>query len=160
MLWENGTVKDLGNLGADTWNTPTAITLRGDIIVGFANSPAADPDDPKFRAWLWTERDDIACAKLPGTDICDLGTLDLGGTAEAWGVNELGQVVGRSCSPSGDCRAFLWENGEMKDLDRLKGTYPHRLFDAMDINNLGQITGRARTSSGFEAYIATPNRRH
>jgi probable HAF family extracellular repeat protein len=158
VLWENGTVKNLGNVGADTWNTPTAITRQGDIVVGFGNAPGADPDAPAFRAWLWTERDDIACVKLPGTDICDLGTLDPGGTAEAWGVNERGQVVGTSCSPSGDCRAFLWENGEMKDLDLLKGTYPHRLFNAMDINNLGQITGRAQTSSGFEAFIATPNR--
>jgi probable HAF family extracellular repeat protein len=159
VLWANGTVKDLGNLGADTWNTPTAITEDGDIIVGFANARGADPDDPSFRAWLWTERDDIACSKLPGTNICDLGTLDPGGTAEAWGVNDRGQVVGTSCSPTGDCRAFVWENGEIKDLDLLKGAYPHRLFNAMDINNLGQITGRAQTSSGFEAFIATPKRR-
>ena len=156
VLWQNGTVKNLGNLGADTWNTPTAITRSGDIVVGFGNAPGADPDDPRFRAWLWTERDDIACAKLPGTDICDLGTLDPGDTAEAWGVNERGQVVGRSCSLAGDCRAFVWENGEIKDLDQMKGTYPHRLFDAMDINNLGQITGRAQTSSGFVAYVASP----
>jgi probable HAF family extracellular repeat protein len=158
VLWENGTVKNLGTVGGDTWNTPTAITRRGDIVVGFGNAPGADPDAPSFRAWLWTERDDIACDKLPGTDLCDLGTLDPGGTAEAWGVNERGQVVGTACSAGGDCRAFLWQNGEMKDLDLLKGTYPHRLFNAMDINNLGQITGRARTSSGFEAFIATPNR--
>ena len=156
VLWKNGTVKDLGNLGADTWNTPTAITKDGDIIVGFANAPGADPDEPSFRAWLWTERDDIACSKLPGTHICDLGTLEPGGTAEAWGVNDRGQVVGTSCSPTGDCRAFVWENGEMKDLDLLKGAYPQRLFNAMDINNLGQITGRARTSAGFEAFIASP----
>ena len=161
VLWEDGTVKDLGNLGADTWNTPTAITKDGDIIVGFANAPGADPDDPGFRAWLWTERHDIACPKLPGTNICDLGTLDDGnGTAEAWGVNGRGQVVGTSCSPTGNCRAFLWENGGMKDLDLLKGNYPHLLLNAMDINNLGQITGRAQTSSGFEAFIATPKRRN
>lgn len=161
VLWENGMVKDLGlrDLGADTWNTPTAITRRGDIIVGFANSPGADPDDPKFRAWLWTERDDIACTKVPGTNICDLGTLDVNGTAEAWSVNDWGQVVGTACSPEGDCRAFVWDNGRMKDLDGLKGSYPHRLYNAMDINNLGQITGRAFTGSGFEAFIATPARR-
>ena len=160
VLWENGTVRDLGNLGADTWNTPTAITNAGDIVVGFANAPGANPDAPAFRAWLWTEREDIACSKLPGTNICDLGTLDGGtGTAEAWGVNERGQVVGTSCSPSGNCRAFLWENGEMKDLDKLKGAYPHLLLNAMDINNLGEITGRAQISSTeFEAFIATPKR--
>jgi probable HAF family extracellular repeat protein len=157
VMWHNGTVKDLGNVGSDTWNTPTAITRHGDVVVGFANAPGASADSPMFRAWLWTEREDIACSKLPGKDICDLGTLDPGGTAEAWGVNERGQVVGTACSPTGHCRAFLWEHGTMKDLDLLKGAYPHRLFNAMDINNLGQITGRARISStAFEAFIATP----
>ncbi len=159
VLWENGAVKDLGSVGNDTWNTPTAITRRGDIVVGFGNAPGADPDQPKFRAWLWTEREDIACSKLPGTDICDLGTLDANGTAEAWGVNERGQVVGHSCPPSGSCKAFLWENGEMKNLNDFKGPYAHHLENAMDINNLGQVTGRAITSSGREAFLAIPKRR-
>ena len=160
VLWENGAVIDLGNVGGDTWNTPTAITRRGDIIVGFANSPGADPDDPIFRAWLWTRRDDIACEKLPGSNLCDLGTLDVNGTAEAWGVNDFGQVVGTACSPAGDCRAFLWENGRMKDLNEVKGRYPNQLFNAMDINNEGQITGRAQTSTGFEGFVATPKPRN
>jgi probable HAF family extracellular repeat protein len=159
VVWENGTVKDLGNVGADTWNTPTAITRRGDVVVGFGNAPGASPDDPSFRAWLWTEREDIACQKLAGTNLCDLGTLDPGGTAEAWGVNERDQVVGTSCPPSGSCKAFVWENGEMKDLNPFKGTYPHHLENAMDINNLGQITGRALTASGREAFVATPTTR-
>jgi probable HAF family extracellular repeat protein len=158
VLWDEGMVRDFGNLGSDTWNTPTAITSRGDIVVGFANAPGADPDNPFLRAWLWTERSDVACAKPPGTDICDLGTLDIGGTAEAWGVNDRGQVVGNSCSPAGDCRAFVWENGMMKDLNLFKGAYPHQLLEAMDINNQGQITGRAWTGSGFVAFVATPRR--
>jgi probable HAF family extracellular repeat protein len=161
VMWHDGTVTDLRNVGGDTWNTPTAITRRGDIVVGFANAPGADPDAPSFRAWLWTERNDIACHKLPGTNICDLGTLDDGaGTAEAWGVNDRGQVVGTACSPTGFCRAFLWEHGRMKDLDAMKGSYPHRLLNAMDINNLGQISGRAMiTATTFEAYVATPRAR-
>jgi probable HAF family extracellular repeat protein len=159
VLWDQGTVHDLGSLGNDTWNTPTAITANGDIIVGFGNAAGADPDDPQFRAWLWTKRDDIACEKLPGTDLCDLGTLDVGGTSEAWGVNEHGQIVGTSCPPSGDCRAFVWENGVMVDLNLQKADYPHHLENAMDINNRGQITGRALTPTGREAFLATPRRR-
>jgi probable HAF family extracellular repeat protein len=96
---------------------------------------------------------------VPGTHLCDLGTLDPGGTAEAWGVNDFGQVVGTSCSPSGNCRAFLWEDGAMTDLNSLKGEYQHHLEQAMDINNRGQITGRALTASGREAFLATPNAR-
>ncbi|HEU4892147.1 MAG TPA: hypothetical protein VFT47_11395 [Vicinamibacterales bacterium] len=159
VMWHGGGVMDLGNLGSDTWNTPTAITRRGDIVVGFANSADASADEPSFRAWLWTERDDIPCTKLAGTNICDLGTLEPGGTSEAWGVNEHGQVVGTACSSAGYCRAFLWEDGTMKDLDLLKGVYPYRLLNAMDINNRGEITGRALiTATTFEAFIAAPVR--
>lgn len=161
VMWRDGTVKDLGNVGGASWNTPTAISRRGDIVVGFGNAPAGNPDTPSFRAWLWTERTDIQCRKLPGTNICDLGTLDPGGTAEAWGVNDHGQVVGTACSPAGLCRAFLWEKGRMKDLDQMKGPYPHLLLNAMDINNRGQITGRAMVSpTTFEGFVATPRRRH
>ena len=39
QFWENGGVIDLGNLGAQWWNTPTAINQRGDIV-GFAGDPA------------------------------------------------------------------------------------------------------------------------
>jgi probable HAF family extracellular repeat protein len=158
VMWYRGRLIDLGNVGGDTWNTPTAITRNGDMVVGFANAPGATPDAPQFRAWLWTEREDIACSKLPGTNICDLGTLDPGGTAEAWGVNQRGQIVGSACPPSGPCRAFIWENGEMKDLNRFKGDYPHHLENAMDINDTGRIVGRARVGTQFEAFSASPKR--
>jgi hypothetical protein len=48
----------------------------------------------------------------------------------------------------------------MKDLNGFKGSYPQHLENAMDINNLGQITGRAITSAGREAVVATPSTRH
>lgn len=156
VLWTSDTATDLGTISGDTWNTPTAITPRGDIIVGFVNAAGVDPTDPKFRAWLWTTRDDIQCPRLPGTRLCDLGTLDDGGTAEAWGVNSRGQVVGTACSPAGTCRAFLWEDGEMTDLNAFKGSYSHHLENAMDISDRGQIVGRARTASGFEGFAAVP----
>jgi probable HAF family extracellular repeat protein len=161
VMWHDGTVRDLGNVGGESWHTPTAVSRRGDIVVGFGNAPGAGPDTPSFRAWLWTERTDIKCRKLRGTNLCDLGTLDPGGTAEAWGVNDQGQVVGTACSPTGLCRAFLWEKGKMKDLDKMKGQYPHLLLNAMDINNRGQVTGRAMVNpTTFEAYVATPRERH
>jgi probable HAF family extracellular repeat protein len=156
VLWHGRSVKDLGNIAGETWNTPTAITPSGDIVVGFVNAIGASPDAPRFRAWLWTERDDIACSKLPGTNMCDLGTLDAGGTAQAWGVNSRGQVVGTSCPPSGNCKAFLWQNGSMTDLNSSKGDYPLNLENAMDISDTGLITGRARTTEGFVAYMAIP----
>jgi probable HAF family extracellular repeat protein len=157
VMWHRGETVDLGNVGNDSWNTPAAISSNGDIVVGFANAPGATAESPRLRAWLWTLRDDIACSKLTGTDICDLGTLDAAGTAEAWGVNARGQVVGTSCAPSGSCRAFLWQNGEMQDLNRFKGSYPLHLENAMSISESGRIVGRARVSgSAFEEFAATP----
>ncbi len=159
VMWEDGVVKDLGNVGGNTWNTPTAINQRGDIVVGFASSPGDDPDAPKLRAFAWTTRRNF-CTKLPGTDICDLGTLDPNGTAQAWGLNERGQIVGTSCPPSGGCKAFLWEKGAMYDLNEGRGNFPHRLENAMDINNRGQITGRAVTAGGEGlGIVATPRGR-
>lgn len=160
VRWDRGRVESLGTFASTTWNTPTALTAGGDIIVGFANSAGASPDAPVLRAWLWSRRNDLGCTKLPGSHLCDLGTLDEGGSAEAWGVNERGQVVGTACSPSGTCRAFIWERGSMRDVNELKGDYPHHLFNAMSINERGQITGRAQTSTGFEAIVATPSRHH
>ncbi|MDQ3489038.1 MAG: hypothetical protein M3468_15080 [Acidobacteriota bacterium] len=158
VMWENGTVKDLGSLGGVGWNTPTAITQRGDIVVGFTNAPGASAANPSFRAFLWTERDNV-CQRAPGTNMCDLGTLDQNGTNQAWSVNDRGQVVGTSCPPAGTCKAFLWENGVLKDLNALKGNFPHHLENAMEINNAGQISGRARKVTGERiAFVATPLR--
>ena len=155
VLWHNGSITLLES-DATTWVTPTGITQRGDIIVGFANTPGGDPASPTLRAVLWTTRDDL-CPKVPGTDMCDLGAVDDDTTSQAWGVNERGQVVGTSCGQV--CRAFIWENGAMRDLNAFKGDYPHRLENAQDINNLGQISGRARTSANVGiAFVATPLR--
>ena len=157
VLWDNGTVRNLGNLGSLSWNTPTAINRRGDMIVGFANEAGADPASPRLRAFLWTSRDGV-CPKLPGTDLCDLGTLDAGGTAQAWSVNDRGQVVGTSCLGAA-CKAFLWENGVMQDLNAFKGSYQNQIENAMAINNLGEISGRARAMDGTRsAIVATPIR--
>jgi probable HAF family extracellular repeat protein len=34
-------------------------------------------------------------------------------------INSKGQVVGNSCDVNFNCRAFLWENGVMTDLNAL-----------------------------------------
>ena len=57
VLWENGNVIDLGNLGAQWWNTPTAINQHGDIV-GFAGDPAFVEGDI-LHAFMWTREDGI-----------------------------------------------------------------------------------------------------
>src|SRR5438876_1772887 len=57
VLWENGGVTDIGNLGAQWWNTPTAINQHGDVV-GFAGDPAFVEGDI-LHAFMWTREDGL-----------------------------------------------------------------------------------------------------
>jgi probable HAF family extracellular repeat protein len=133
VLWQKGGVTDIGNLGAAWWNTPTAINQRGDIA-GFAGDPAFSEGDI-LHAFIWTSSGGIqALPALPGHVY-----------TEADGINERSQVVGTSCDADfADCRAVIWENGVVTDLNDLKSPdYSATLQNGKDINDQGEITGRA-----------------
>ncbi len=149
VLWENGRAIDLGNLGGDVWNTPTAINQNGDIA-GFAGS-ANDPEGNFLRAFIWTRNNGIR----------SLGVLPGDVSSQANGINERRQIVGSSCDAAGACRAFLWENGVMKDLNTLIANgYGETLINAQDINDFGVVTGRAANSDtgALPAFVAIPFR--
>jgi probable HAF family extracellular repeat protein len=150
VLWENGGVTDIGNLGALYWNTPTAINQRGDVV-GFAGAPN-DPDGNFLQAFIWTKRDGMQ----------PLGFLPGDVHSEAYGINERRQVVGLSCDANGGCRGFIWENGVMRDLNDLKQPdFAARLETAKDINDKGEITGRAIDANNVRtAYLAFPTDGH
>ena len=152
VLWENGGVIDLGNLGANWWNTPTAINQRGDVV-GFAGDPAFVEGDI-VHAFMWTREDGIRHLKpLPRRTPKHVDS-------EAYGINEARQVVGVSCDADFvDCRAVVWNQGNTPtDLNDLKGGFSAHLESAKDINNLGQITGRAidPVTGVRTAYLAVP----
>jgi probable HAF family extracellular repeat protein len=152
VLWEDGVPTDIGDLGGIAWNTPVAINERGDIV-GFSNtSPAAGG---AFRAQ--------AFLKLRGRPVEPLGTLRPDHTlSQALGINEARQVVGISCTPGFvSCAAFIWEDGVMRDLNRfVQSGYADHLFTANDINDFGEITGRAiQAGTGAEVpFVARPSR--
>lgn len=148
VLWENGVPIDLGNIGGDAWNTPTAIT-NGETIIGFANTqPGAART---FQAFAWT----------PATGMKSLGTLAGDFRSEALGINEKGQIVGLSRGDPPNApfliRAFLWENGKMTDMNSLTGGSPYLLF-ANDIDQEGHIVGEALDLNTGDApgFLATP----
>ena len=152
VLWENGTVTDIyPNAPAPWWNTPTAINQRGDVV-GFAGDPAFVEGDI-VHAFMWTREDGIRELKpLPRRTPKHVDS-------EAYGINEARQVVGVSCDADFvDCRAVVWDHGNIPtDLNDLKGSYAARLESAKDINDNGEITGRAIDSNGVRtAYLATP----
>lgn len=148
VIWENGTPTEIGDLGGPGWNTPMAINQRGDVV-GFAGQPGDDLDNPKLRAFLWTRRDGIQ----------DLGTLPGDLTSEAHAINERRQIVGVSCDAAGACRAVLWQNGTIVDLNSLVvAGYAGVLTNGQDINDFGEISGRAFVPATGErpAFVATP----
>ena len=133
VLWQKGGVTDIGNLGAAWWNTPTAINQHGDVV-GFAGDPAF-PEGDILHAFIWTRSAGIQpLPALPGHVY-----------TEADGINERSQVVGTSCDADfADCRAVIWENGVVTDLNDLKSPdYSATLQNGKDINDRGEITGRA-----------------
>jgi probable HAF family extracellular repeat protein len=151
VLWENGTVTDIyPNPPAPWWNTPTAINQHGDVV-GFAGDPAFVEGDV-LHAFIWTRDNGIQALKPLRGHVPE--HVD----SEAYGINERRQVVGVSCDTDGvDCRAVIWDHGVYPtDLNEFKGGYSARLETAKDINNLGEITGRAIESGVRTAYKAVP----
>jgi probable HAF family extracellular repeat protein len=156
VLWDNGEVIDIGNLGGVAWHTPNAINLHGEVV-GFSNFSAADGGEYHPHAFLWTKEDGMR----------DLETLPapLHDNSDAWGINHRGQAVGRSCDAVGNCHAFLWEDDVMVDLNCVVDpddcTPEDNLIAAFDIDDRGRITGQAFDDETGEvvAFLATPRRR-
>src|SRR5436190_6401275 len=92
--------------------------------------------------------------------VTNLGDLPGGADASfADGINDYGQVVGRSTTALGD-HAFLWMpttangiSGTMVDLDPLSTRVSHS--NAFEINSYGQVAGYSLGSN--KAFLWTPD---
>jgi probable HAF family extracellular repeat protein len=144
VLWQNGAVTDLGNLGGTTDNWAEAINNQGQAV-GWSNLPG----DMTYHTFLWTEDKGMQ----------DLGTLPGDFASAGGGINSKGQVVGTSYDAGGNPRAFLWQRRVMTDLNTLiPARSPLFLLDGNGINSRGEIVGDAlQVSTGeVHAYLATP----
>jgi probable HAF family extracellular repeat protein len=143
FLWsESEGLQDLGTLGG-TYGHANYINDAGEVV-GFAFIA----NDQAGHAFLWRH----------GV-MTDLGTLGADPASESVGVNSQGQVVGQTFGPSGDLRAFLWEEGgPVVELNTL--IPPNRglqLTAATYINDHGEIAAFGLLSNGdFHAFILTP----
>jgi probable HAF family extracellular repeat protein len=89
----------------------------------------------------------------------DLDTLAGDSFSDAHWINDNGQVVGLSCDTNGNCRAFLWQNGVMTDINELtQAGSPLYALEALEINTRGEIVGYGlQLSTGeIHAFLATP----
>jgi probable HAF family extracellular repeat protein len=154
VLWQDGAPIDLGSLGRGASNTAAAINNRGEVVGGSQTSGGA------LHTFLWTKEAGMRDLGTVGTD---LGSLP-GGMG---GINNRGQVVGASCvndplcnlgNPNLHTRAYLWQKGQMRDLNSLVvGDSPLYLLFGFGINDVGEIAGFGVTGTGkIHAFLATP----
>jgi probable HAF family extracellular repeat protein len=148
ILWDNGRRMELAGIESGS-SQAYAINNLGQIV-GTAEDPVSDGDWGRdhhgksaykvdlgaFRAVLWQGGERIALEILP------LGMDELPPWEKAYGINDLGQIVGASSS-----RPVEWEGNQVTEIN-LSGSGFHAYEgeskdrgSAYDINNLGTIVG-------------------
>jgi len=141
VLWRNGSITVLAP--PSTRGQPFDINDHGQVV-GRMTVPGGYP-----RGFLWQD----------GT-MLDLGTLPGGHRSQAFGINNLGQIVGWADTdePGVSGRAFLWQNGVMTNLQTLLETGTQwSLRIAYAINDSGQIVGAGFPGpSAQHAFLLVP----
>ena len=147
FLWERGVMRDLGTLGGGNEAGEARAIDASSRVVG--SSPTASGFT---HAFLWQRG-----------AMRDLGTLG-GNISHAKGINNNGEVVGGSRTPSsppGNAgHAFLWANGRMVDLNTVVTNLPQDvvLEVAQAINDDGRIVGTTCSPSASPARLRPPAR--
>ena len=125
VLWQTGTLTDLGTLGGVS-SQANDVNAAGQVV-GYAYTAGGE-----YHAFQWQSG-----------KMTDLGSLG-GGYSVAFGVNSADQVVGYSYTALSATHAFLWHSGTMSDLGTLGGSASY----ARAINAAGLIVGNSDISGG------------
>ncbi len=140
FLWQNGSMQDLGTLGGDL-SVAEAINENGQVV-GLSKLT----DNTTFHAFLWDG------------GLQDLGSLTFTNSI-AYDINDKEQVVG-ALQTGQNSHAFLWENGQMQDLNNLiPSNSGWVLQEARAINNKGKIVGFGTINGQTRAFLLSPSYR-
>jgi probable HAF family extracellular repeat protein len=145
---------DLGTLnGTSGFSYGYGINASGEVT-GYAQTA-----EGSFHAFLYS-----------GGVMQDLGSLEgPSGSSFGFGINDSGEVVGSTITSGSLYHAFLHSGGVMHDLNTLYASLLSdgstvgftELYEARDINNLGQITGYGTYFTGQEytsrAFLLDPH---
>jgi probable HAF family extracellular repeat protein len=129
VLWGDSGPVDLGGLSGGQWIAASAINDLGQVILWGTPQGAAH-----YQAAFWN-------GSL-SSPVLDLGSFG-GGQSFAYGLNDLGYVVGADDS-DGPWNAFVWDGTAMTKLGTLGGISA----TAYGINDYGVIVGYATDASG------------
>jgi probable HAF family extracellular repeat protein len=145
VMWRNGLPTDLGSLGGSFSIAAFSINNYGRVV------GASDlSGDATAHGFLWTD----------GQGMQDLGTLPGDFLSLANAINDDDQIAMESCDVNFNCRAAIWQNGVMTDLNTLipPGSTLFLLL-ANSINSRGQIVGAAldQSTGNIVPFLATPN---
>ena len=148
LLWQNGTVTDLGNLGGKLFTVANTLNDEGAVI-----GPSDLPGDTNY--YLQPGASSTAHAFVWKNGVMtDLGALPGDVTSVPNSINNRGQIVG------GGSRAILWQDRDLIDLNTLVrgGPFsPLYLLSANGINDHGEIVGQGLTRNGdIHAFLAIP----
>ena len=192
-LYEDGQWKDLGTLPGGLTSAAYAINDSGQVV-GYSEQRECPPFCTTNRAILYSESTGMKDLGMPlespnysgkasdinasgqvvgysghaylysGGQWQNLGTLPGGLSSLAYGINDSGQVVGRSDTTEGTSyrnpHAFLYSDGQMQDLNTLiPADSGWTLTDAREINNSGQIVGEGHINGQAQTslYLASPD---
>lgn len=155
--WQHGSWSDLGTLSGGASSAANWVSSNG-LIAGASQNGETDPllsGFPEVQAVLWINGHILPLGMLPeGSYESAARSVNSRGQVAGWALNTVPDAYSMAIN-SGfidnyeplypyQSRAFLWENGAMKDLGTLTGGNDAM---ALGINEAGQVIGISYTNS-------------